>query len=206
MLKNPWVLAFLIGVITVTAIRPFLRFEPDPPPVQFELPAYSLIDQDGQPFGSEQLEGKVYIASFFFTNCVSICPVLTQKMAMLQQRYDEAGVEGIELVSISVDPDADTPEVMREYGERFARTERWHMLTGELTTIKQLLVEGFKVAVGDKESLGEDLDGLNVYDIAHSAKFVIVDQQGRTRGHYDTDEMGLDEIFHRSQHVLRDAN
>jgi protein SCO1/2 len=108
-LRSPYVWAFFVGVIAITALRPFLRHEPEPPPVLGRLPAWELIDQDGRSFGSEDLAGTVYVANFFFTSCVAICPALMHSMARLQERYVKAGVEGIRQVSISVDPEVDTP-------------------------------------------------------------------------------------------------
>jgi protein SCO1/2 len=199
-LKNPYVWFFLVGAVTLTLMRPCLRREPPPPPVVGRLPAYELTDAGGRAFGSADLAGRVYVADFIFTRCTSICPLLTKAMGRLQDQFRERGVEGVHLVSFSVDPDYDTPERLREYAERHgADPDRWTFLTGDRERIRELLVDGFKLAMGD---VPPDTD--NLADIAHSGKFVIVDGEGGIRGYYDTDQEGLDEIFHRSQHVLRE--
>jgi protein SCO1/2 len=198
-LRNPWVWAFFIGIVTLTLMRPLLRHEPPPPPVIGELPEFRLIDQEGRPFANGDLDGRVWVANFIFTRCASICPLLTASMRRLQRRYDEEGVEGIGLVSFTVDPEYDTPERLKEYAARHGvRPERWTFVTGEPDAIRALVVEGFKTAMGERETPGEGL-----IDIAHTGKFVIVDGTGGIRGYYDSDELGLDEIFHRSQHVLK---
>lgn len=199
-MHNPFLWAFFIGIATLTLMRPLLRHEPAPPPVLGQLPEFTLIDARGQPFGSADLAGEVYVTNFIFTRCASICPRLTASMARLQQRYAAEGVDGLRLVSITVDPEYDTPEVLRAYGQTHGVSpDRWSLLTGTPDAITELVVGGFKTAMGRPEQAPGGL-----IDIAHTGKFVIVDGSGGIRGYYDSDERGLDEIFHRSQHVLRE--
>ena len=73
--RNPYVWGFLIGIVTLTAIRPLLRRIPEPPPILSALPEFTLRDTTGRPFGSRELSGQVYVASFFFTRCPSICGI-----------------------------------------------------------------------------------------------------------------------------------
>jgi protein SCO1/2 len=197
--RNPFVIAFLAGIVTLTLIRPLLRREPEPPPVLSQLPEYSLIDQDGKPYGSADLEGQVYIASFFFTRCPSICPKLMHDVLKLQQGFDARGIAGVRLVSITVDPENDTPPVLKEYGQLLkADPARWTFLTGPPDKVESLVVQGFKTPM-DKS----DTPPGSAMDIAHTGKIVLVDGSGRIRGYYGTDEMGLDEVFNRAQHVLK---
>jgi protein SCO1/2 len=190
-----------VGIVALTAIRPLLIRRPEPPPVGWTIPSFSLTDQGGRPFGSTELAGRVYVASFFFTSCPSVCPRLMQAMRRLQDRYAEHGLGAIRLVSISVDPERDTPERLREYADALGvDPTRWRLLTGDRATIRELLERGFKVSMGDPSSPAG-----GPYDIAHSTKLVLVDPRGGHRGFYDYDELGLDEVFHRSQHVLRES-
>jgi protein SCO1/2 len=106
--RNPWFWGIVAGLIAIPAMRPFLRFDPSPPPVIGELAQFSLIDTDGEPYGTSELEDQVWVANFIFTRCASICPMLTTAMSRLDERYVDEGVEGIHLVSITVDPDFDT--------------------------------------------------------------------------------------------------
>ena len=200
--RNPFLWAFFIGIVTITALRPFLIHRPDPPPVGWQLPEYRLIDQRGEPFGSADLAGDVYVASFFFTSCPSICPKLMQQLGRLRDKYDEDGVDGIRMVGITVDPERDTPEILGRYGEALGiDPDRWLLLTGDPAEIRDLLVNGFKVAMGDPDAPSDV-----PYDIAHSGKLVIVDARGGHRGFYDHDDTGLEEVFHRSRHVLEDTS
>ncbi len=196
-LRSPWVWAFFAGVTLLTAIRPLLRFEPAPPPKLGDVPAFTLVNQEGEPFGSADLAGRPYIASFFFTRCRSICPALVHSLQLLQARMEREGVEGVRIVTFSVDPEYDTPERLREYTAAVgADPERWVFLTGSRDAMKRLLVEGFKVPLGRPEEIAPGLT-----DIAHTGKLVLVDGQGWIRGYYSTDGEGLDEIFHRAQQV-----
>jgi protein SCO1/2 len=198
---NPYFLATVAGLILIPLMRPLMVFEPDPPPKLADLPSFSLLDTAGEPFGSADLEGRVYVANFIFTRCIAICPTLTSAMARLDRRYVEEGVEGIHLVSVTVDPAFDTPEKLAAYGRGFGVDPlRWTMLTGPPEQVERLIEQGFKTGIGAPEPLGE-----GIVDIAHSGKFVLVDQSGGIRGYYDTDPEGLDEIFHRSQHVLKES-
>lgn len=197
--RSPWLWAFLLGIVTLTALRPLLRRVPEPPAVLGQVPEFSLVDQDGHPYGSAELRGQVYVASFFFTRCPSICPLLMKSVKRLQDAYKDKGIDGIRLVSISVDPENDTPERLLAYGRELGIDPgRWTLLTGDLDAVHRLAASGFKVPIGTPAPPGPG----GLVDVAHTGKVVLVDQQGRIRGYYDTDEMGLNEVYNRAQHVL----
>lgn len=200
--RHLWVIAFATGALTLTALRCSgrLRHVPDPPEVMFALPTdYGLVDQQGRPFSPETLRGKVWVAGFVFTTCPSSCPAVTKAMGDLRDRFDRYGVP-VEMVSFTVDPSHDTPEVLAAYmAEHALPTERWRFVTGEPTAVLRLVRHGFKLGVGEREA---DEGGV-AYDIAHSTKLALVDGEGGVRGLYGiSDEHGTDEIFERAQHVL----
>jgi protein SCO1/2 len=204
-LQSPYFWAVMGALIVIPAMRPFLRHEPPPPPVQFELPQFALVDSGGAKFGSADLAGRVYVADFIFTRCGSICPQLTRAMGRLDQRYREHGVDGVRLVSITIDPTFDSPEVLGRYAAEYGiDTDRWTLLTGPPETIRTLIIEGFHLGLGDPP--GADTSGDRLVDIVHSGKLVLVDGDGGIRGYYDSDGEGLDELFHRSLHVLKEAS
>lgn len=141
-------------------------------------PAFVLTDQDGEPFDSAALAGRPWVVDFVFTRCPAICPVLSRSMARVQ-RATEAVAGRTRLVSISVDPEHDTPEVLRAYaGRHGADTARWSFLTGDRQETWSLIREGFKLVVAENPS-----DPAN--PIAHTPKLVLVDGDGRVRGYYD---------------------
>ena len=197
--RNPFVIAFFAGIVTLTLIRPLLRHEPEPPPVLGQLPAFTLEEASGKPYGSADLAGQVYIASFFFTRCPSICPLLMQNVRKLQEGLNAREISGIRLVSITVDPENDTPDVLADYARNLeADPARWTFLTGPPEKVRELVVSGFKTPM-DRA----DTPPGSAMDIAHTGKVVLVDGSGRIRGYYGTDDLGLDEVFNRAQHVLK---
>ncbi len=151
--------------------------------------SFTLTDQDGHPFGTEQLRGKVWVADFIFTSCPDVCPLLTSQMANVARHIEMSDVL---FVSITVDPATDTPERLREYAARFhADTGRWKFLTGDPDEVRSVIERGFRLPVGERE--GRE-DGR--YEILHGSRFVLVDRRGIMRGLYETDGDGLRRLEH----------
>jgi len=197
--RSPYVWGLVIGIVTLTLIRPLLRHIPEPPPVLSQLPEFSLVGIDGEPYGSAELHGQVYVANFFFTSCRSICPTIMKGMARLQDGFAARNIQGVRLVSISVDPEHDTPEVLTVYAKGMGVDPlRWTLLTGDPAAVRRLVVDGFKTPV-----VAPPPGGPEPVDIAHTGKLALVDGAGRIRGYYGSDDMGLDEVYNRAQHVLR---
>ncbi len=201
-----WVL--FAGIILVALSRSLFLDPPATPgpgsPLQSlelgQVPNFSLVNPEGLAFGSEELHGTPYVANFFFTSCPAICPLLMNAMKSLQERYHAEGIAGVRLVSFTVDPATDTPERLKDFASaQGVDPARWTLLTGEREPIRKLLVEGFRVSMGEPVSVGE-----NLIDIAHTGKFVLVDSEGKIRGFYNYDEEGRDALFRRSLSVLEE--
>jgi protein SCO1/2 len=112
-----------------------------------------LVDQNGETrrLYSDLMDGKVVVVSSMFTTCVAVCPLLGQKMQRLQEAAGERLGRDVHLLSITVDPEVDTPAKLRAYGEQFEAREGWYFLTGSRENVGQALAKlGF--AVDDKES------------------------------------------------------
>jgi cytochrome oxidase Cu insertion factor (SCO1/SenC/PrrC family) len=117
-------------------------------PIYGTVPDFGLIDQQGHPVQRGDLDGKVWIANFIFTNCPDECPLMTAEMSQLQS--DLADVPDLRLVSITVDPERDTPAVLSHFAERFhADPARWIFLTGDKREIYRLAREGFRLGIVD---------------------------------------------------------
>jgi protein SCO1/2 len=139
------------------------------------LPNFELVNQDAQPFGSAQLAGKIWIADFIFTTCPGPCPIISTRMSELQRPLEKTDVQ---LVSFTVDPEKDTPEVLRAYAEKLhAQPQRWNFLTGSREAIHSLSRDGFKLGLSDSDEEGGDP--------VHTTRFVLVDRRGTIRGYYD---------------------
>jgi protein SCO1/2 len=143
-----------------------------PLPVLGTVPTFTLTDRSGTEVGSAQLAGEVWVADFIFTRCPDVCPALTARMAKLQTALPA----DVRLVSFSVDPTHDTPEVLRAYATRAGARDGWLFLTGPRDAVATLLREGFRVAYAD--------DGPPTAPITHSDRFVLVDRELRIRGYY----------------------
>jgi protein SCO1/2 len=159
------------------------------------VPAFQLVNQNGQPFGSAQLNGKIWIADFIFTSCRGPCPLISTRMSELQKPLEKTDVH---LVSFSVDPETDTPEVLRGYAEKLqADPKRWDFLTGPKSAIYKLSHDGFKLAVSD----GSEAEGVPV----HSTRMALVDRHGQIRGYYDALEPdAMTKLLADTNHLLRE--
>jgi cytochrome oxidase Cu insertion factor (SCO1/SenC/PrrC family) len=139
------------------------------------LPSFELVNQDAQPFGTAQLAGKIWIADFIFTTCPGPCPIISTRMSELQKPLEKTDIH---LVSFTVDPEKDTPGVLRAYAEKLhAQPARWDFLTGARSAIYSLARDGFKLAVSD--------DSGETEAPVHTTRVVLVDRHGAIRGYYD---------------------
>ena len=159
------------------------------------VPSFQLVNQNGQPFGSPQLTGKIWIADFIYTTCPGPCPMISSRMSELQKPLEKTDVH---LVSFSVDPEKDTPQVLRGYADKLqADPARWDFLTGPKSAIYKLSHDGFKLAVSD----GSGEQGIPV----HSTRMVLVDRHGHIRGYYDATEAdAITKLVADTSHLLRE--
>lgn len=158
-------------------------------------PPFQLLNQDGRAFGSAQLAGKVWIADFIFTTCPGPCPMISTRMSELQKPLRDTDVH---LVSFTVDPEKDTPEVLRGYAEKLrAQPQRWDFLTGSKADIYSISRNGFSLGISDRS---QD-DGGPV----HSTRMVLVDRHGKIRGYYDaTAPDAVTKLLADTNHLLRE--
>lgn len=158
------------------------------------VPDFQLTNQDGQPFGSSQLHGKVWIADFIFTTCRGPCPLISARMSGLQAPLAKTDVH---LVSFTVDPTTDTPAVLRNYADGLnAEPGRWDFLTGTQANIYKLCRDGFKLAVSGSGETGAPV---------HSTRMILVDRRGQIRGYYDaTEPDGMTKLIADANHLLRE--
>lgn len=138
------------------------------------VPAFAMIDSEGHAFDSRVLSGKVWIVDFIYTRCPAECPLMTARMHKLQQQAKSE--KDLQFLSISVDPQRDTPPVLNEFAHRFGGpADHWVFLTGSAKTVHVLAYQTFHV--GDLIS-----------QMDHSTKFVLVDKRGYIRGYYSSFE------------------
>jgi cytochrome oxidase Cu insertion factor (SCO1/SenC/PrrC family) len=168
-----WAGAFL-GFVLAVALgysmwQGSLRRDVEQLPVIRAVPEFSLIDQNGRTVTNADLRGKIWIADFIFTRCKGPCPLMTARMLEMQKALTKT--PEVKLVSVTVDPAYDTPEVLKAYTEaNFADPERWKFLTGDKAVIEKLVTEGFMQHLAEEN--GEPV---------HGTMFLIVDGNGMVR-------------------------
>lgn len=190
---KPWFWALGIAFIFLLPLGSALgRSVPKPPAMKLPLPAFTLQNERGEPFGSEDLKGRIWVADFVFTSCPSVCPKLTKRMFEIQHRTRNMG-DAFRLVTFTVDPENDTPERLAAYAKTYrANPRKWTFLTGSLGDVETTVVKGFKLAMGKEEME----PGSGLFSIFHGERLVLVDAEGNIRGYYEATDEGIDEMLH----------
>ncbi|WP_243299929.1 SCO family protein [Bacillus litorisediminis] len=142
-----------------------------PNKLDYKIESFEFTNQDGETVSLEDLKGKVWVADFVFTSCQDVCLPMTFNMSKIQDLVEEEGLENVEFVSFSVDPEIDQPEVLKEFGKKFgADFANWNFLTGySQDKIESFALESFKTLVQKPEE-GDQ--------VAHGTSFYLVDQNG----------------------------
>ena len=175
--------ALYFGALLAPRLRPGLPRLSEP--VAFTAPG---VD-------AESLRGRPWVADFVFTHCSGPCPTLSANMARLQKRLPDA----VSLVSFTVDPEGDTPEVLAAYARALgARPGRWSFARLEAGQLYALMNEGFRLPILIDPGAAPGSRSV------HSTKFVLVDPSGVVRGYYDgLSETGLDDLARDAEKLLR---
>lgn len=135
-------------------------------------PKFELIDQNNLKITNAQYEGKVYVLEFFFSSCPTICPQMNKNMIIIQNHF--FGNPNFGIASITIDPERDTPTVLKEHAEVLGVTSsNWHFLTGDKKYIFDLANKGFNIYAGENSKVNGGFE--------HSGLFALVDKQGNIR-------------------------
>ena len=170
-------ISFIILIFGIWAIPKIVDHYSEPDlAVIGTVPDFSFTDQNGKTISNSDYKGKVYVAEFFFTTCPSICPIMNQNMVKVQNEF--YGNPNLGIASFSIDPDYDTPEILRDYANSYQITNpNWHLLTGEKVKIFDLANSGFNLYVGENSEVEGGFE--------HSGYFALIDQEGKIRYRYD---------------------
>ena len=188
MFFKPWVyvIALVIIIALIAVMQP--NGNDEQLPIIGKIPAFDLVDQNSKQFTLENVVGNVWLADFIFTTCSGPCPIMTERMSMVQ--HDLLEIDKLKFVSFTVNPDYDTPEVLKKYAQRFdADVSSWSFVTGKYDQIQELIADGFKM--GDTEGI-----------VFHSTRFALVDHEGNLRGYYSGTEPAEHDILTRDIHAL----
>lgn len=191
--RTIWIGVVLIVLLLVGAFA-LTRLQSRPPaavplPVLGQVADFSLTNQAGKLVTLADLRGKVWLADIIFTRCPGPCARMTRQMASVQAALPQTSAA--QLVSLTTDPDYDTPEVLKAYPASIgvAATERWQFLTGTKLEIAGLAIDSLKLTTLEKPaSERTSADDLFI----HSTIFVLVDKQARLRGIFETGGEGIE--------------
>jgi protein SCO1/2 len=164
------------------ASRAKRQFESEPLPRLGSVAAFTLLDTQGQTVTRETLKGNIWVAEFFYATCPGPCGIQSQRMQELQTILQQAKIPGVRLVSISLDPQHDTPQVLSEYASRYkADPKLWLFLTGSPREVRSMLVGSFHLALEENPPEARPLRGR----YTHATQLALVDAQGVIRSYYD---------------------
>lgn len=156
-----------------------------------DIPEFEFTTQDNETLKLDDLKGKYWVADMIFTNCTTVCLPMTANMKTLQEKMADEGIDDdVELVSFTVDPDYDTPEILKEYGENYdVDFSNWTFLTGyDFETIKEISIKSFK------SILAEAPEGTD--QVTHGIRFYLINPEGKVIKNYDgTDSANMDTIM-----------
>lgn len=153
------------------------------------IPDFKFLNQDGDTITQKYTENKIYVADFFFTTCPTICPIMKTQMLRVHEEFQDS--DDILLLSHTINPRYDTPEVLKNYKDKLGvSSSQWQFLTGDLTDIYELAQKSYlSTAMEDEEAVD---DG----GFIHSGAFVLVDKDRHIRGIYDgTKEKEVDRLM-----------
>lgn len=174
MKKNAYIgISFVVLVFGIWVVDEYAQRSQEKDLWTFEkVPPFSFVNQDGKAVDNGTFAGKVYVVEFFFTNCPTICPVMTQNTVLIQNKFYSHPNFGI--ASISIDPERDTPEVLKAYAkEKGATLHSWHFLTGDAKKIIDFSNKGFRLYAGANQKAAGGFE--------HSGLFALVDKNGYIR-------------------------
>ena len=159
---------------------------------------FTFTNQNGKIITQKEYENTIYVADFFFTTCPTICPKMTDNMVWLQNQLKK--YPNVKLLSFSVTPDIDTPQILKKYAiKKGVDDSRWNLVTGDKKAIYYLARKSYlAVKTGKPEEL---------YDMVHTENFILVDKNKRIRGFYDgtnLDQPSEDEKTKNMQQLLAD--
>lgn len=157
-------------------------------PVIAKLSNFQLKDQEGEVFSSKDLEGRVWVSDFIFTRCAGPCPLMTDRMAELQQTFK--GKADVSFVTITMDALHDTPDVLEAFGKKHgADFSNWYFLTGDSTSILDIARNIYKVPADKDPEM-------------HTTRFILVDKESNIRGYYDSLDDGAIEKLKKAIRIL----
>lgn len=183
-----WIVAcgFFFSYPLIKSVR---RQLPNSLPVYHQVPEFSFTDENGRSFGSQDLKGKVWLAHFMSSNCAGECSLSFQQMQLVQHRI-RGVVDRAAIVSFSVDPQTDTPEVLfKKARELNANPIVWRFVTAPLADVNAVVVDGMKVPTQEGQVASTVSEAVKAHRLA------LVDQEGNVRGYYVIEKSEINKLM-----------
>lgn len=164
---------------------------------------FNLIDQFGEQVAFPEIyTGKVMLVGYVYTHCPDICPIITYNMRDVQRELSDK--EDFLLISVSFDPDRDTPEILYQYAENYRlNQENWKLLTGQRKEVEALLKKLQIATVKTPTRFSED--NTPIYFIDHTDRVTLIDKKGQVRRHYMGSELNSDEVIEDIRTLLYES-
>jgi protein SCO1/2 len=158
--------------------------------------SYNLINQEGEAVVfPDIIKGQLTVMGFIFTHCPDICPMTTHNMYLTEKELKKDGIEDVKFVALSFDPDRDSPEVLKKFAEvRELDFNSWTLLTGEKSTVNELLKRFDVKAIKTDESVDEE--GNSEYSMMHTDRISLIDENGRLRKNYKGSTLNIEELVY----------
>ena len=135
-----------------------------------KVPSFSLTNFDGSIITDEQLNNKISIVSFIFTQCEGACPIMSTNMGLLQKRFAESNE--LQFISITTDPDYDSADVLREFSNKYSNKNNWFFLRGSIDNVVELSQDGFFLSA-------------SLLPLGHSTRLILIDKNRNIRKYYE---------------------
>ncbi len=195
LIKNPFAIAFLIGVISLPLLRYIQTFSYTAPAPLMIVGDWELTDANHQPFSKADLKGKVWVANFFFSRCPTVCVELMSNMKKVSTSFEDLG-DAVSFVSFTVDPEHDQPDALTAYRKKIGATDpRWHFLTGDSAHVESTIMKTLKFPM-EKEPT-------SVMQVAHTGKLALYDQNGDLRALFSTDPKSLGALGNAARMLVK---
>jgi cytochrome oxidase Cu insertion factor (SCO1/SenC/PrrC family) len=195
----------LVVAVATGAALSILGCQAEPPLDTFgQAPDFQLTDQTGSQFSSAALAGHVTLLDFVYTHCTDACPLLSATFQETQRKLATDNLLGsrVMLVSLSVDPQHDTPPILAEYGQQFkADATAWKMLTGDFDQVYDV-VTGFKVATRPPRPAIE-APAPGGTELTHSTRIVLIDPQLQVRAYLDGQDATADDLIKAARRLIK---
>ena len=173
---------FAVDKKTTLSDLSFIKINGEPK----KVPAFSFTNQNGDIITNKDYDGKVYVVEFFFTTCPTICPRMNANLIQVQNTFKD--FENFGVASFTINPDYDTPEILKAYADKYGVTNpNWNLMSGNKETIYKLSNTGFNIYVGE----GDEAEG----GFEHSGNFALIDKNGFIRSRKD--DFGNPIIYYR---------